>query len=184
MIQLVCQQCGKFFQTPITEIRRQNRPAPKFCSKPCYHTSRINRIILSCVYCGQSISMPPMRVKRSKFHFCSKSCKSKYLNPILFTGTYRKKRYPIADKSLKWNGGVGYYGPDWDKIRKQAKKAVNYTCDICGKKAYGKRLQVHHRISFEQFGWRNHKLANADDNLQVVCTSCHAILHNKIQNLH
>jgi len=71
--------------------------------------------------------------------------------------TMEHKRYIKSDK--------------WDFKRKKILKKANYTCQSCGKKHT--KLEVHHK-TYQRLG--NEK----DEDLIVLCSTCHKKEHNKI----
>lgn len=60
------------------------------------------------------------------------------------------------------------------RIRNKFIKEVGITyCDRCGKELIGKECEFHHKTSVALYG------GNEEDNLQIVCESCHKILDNE-----
>jgi len=80
-----------------------------------------------------------------------------------------------------WKGGkVKYYGPNWPRQQRAARRRDNYTCQVCGiaQKKAGRSLDVHHIKPFRSFGYipdenDNYLQANALTNLITLCRSCH-----------
>ena len=69
-------------------------------------------------------------------------------------------------------GHTNYYGADWRKQRKLARKR-DVICQHCGKtkQENGKELDVHHIIPFRYFN--KSEEANKLDNLITLCIKCH-----------
>jgi len=107
-------------------------------------------------------------IKRDKHHFCGKECKFEY---------WRKMDLYVGKDNPAWKGGFKkYYGPDWQKQRENARKRDNYTCQLCKKREDGQELDVHHIVSFREFGLVKYKEANQLNNLTTLCHSCHSNL--------
>lgn len=80
----------------------------------------------------------------------------------------------VRENHPRWKGGYEpYYGSDWPKQKRRARKRDNYTCRICDRKADGRALDVHHIVSFRKFGQDRYKEANQLSNLITLCFSCH-----------
>ncbi|MGH9426029.1 MAG: HNH endonuclease [Terriglobia bacterium] len=86
-----------------------------------------------------------------------------------------------GENSRGWRGGwENYYGPNWKRQKREARKRDNYTCQKCGltEAELGKALDVHHKKPFKEFGYliganTNYKQANHLNNLVSLCPSCH-----------
>jgi hypothetical protein len=70
------------------------------------------------------------------------------------------------------------YTKDWQQISRKFRIKNDFTCDVCKIKIENKFdqrfIQVHHR--------NGNKLNNKIDNLQCLCTLCHANIDNHHQN--
>lgn len=62
------------------------------------------------------------------------------------------------------------YPPDWKERRERLRECDEYKCVYCGDRC---RLQMHHITPLSKGG------SNKLNNLEFVCVSCHAKLHNK-----
>lgn len=122
---------------------RKQRPAVKF----------------TCEICSKIVSVPHSKIGARKFRFCSPKCVR-----LGLSGT----------GNPAWRGGhEKYYGPNWRSQRRAARKRDGYICQRCGKttKEAKRSLDVHHRISFNQF--ESYKEANRLANLITLCHACH-----------
>lgn len=143
------------------QIKRHKK---MFCSKECYlrwKASISKSEYKSCYICGKKKRFDVSKLKRNKFFFCSKKCKA-----IWDSQRMSGKNHPM------WNGGrIDYYGPDWHRQKRKARKRDNYTCQDCGihESILGKCLDVHHLIAYKI----NHD--NSLLNLISLCPSCHMI---------
>ena len=85
----------------------------------------------------------------------------------------------VGENSPSWKGGtIEYYGPNWRKQRRAARKRDGYKCRVCNKKQKGRALDVHHIKPFRDFGYvpgknDNYREANRLTNLISLCKSCH-----------
>jgi len=79
-----CYHCKNTYYVIPDRVRKANSSSSssknKFCSQKCFNLSRINKPIVTCVECGKEFNKYPSAIKRTKNHFCSLSCSSKYNN--------------------------------------------------------------------------------------------------------
>lgn len=150
-----CIQCGGKFLT--SQFKEANSRG-KFCSFKCRCNYNKRRILCSCANCSTLFEKKVSQHRRHTNHFCSSKCSRKF---------HRGERHPL------FNGGSGY-GPGWraiaDRIRHRDK-----TCRRCGKtkQQNGRKLDVHHIIPFDWFGYDMRVNAHRDSNLITLCKSCH-----------
>jgi len=66
-----------------------------------------------------------------------------------------------------------WYGPKWNKIKKQIRDR-DRVCKICGKtvEENKRELEIHHIKPYKEFNG-NYELANNPNNLVALCKSCH-----------
>lgn len=164
-----CENCHNMFCAFEKSTKR-------FCSRECYtEWMKLNRkskkVERKCPVCQKVFYVVPAVAKNGLGVVCSRDCFKVYASE-----TWVGKRNP------KWRGGCKkYYGPDWVKQRRAARKRDNYTCQRCGKTQdeLGKSLDVHHIIRFNDFD--SHVDANKLSNLVSLCPRCHAYTeHNGI----
>lgn len=148
-----CNNCKKEFEC---ENKRYNwsvkNNKPLYCSKKCFHKSRVGRIIDKCYTCNKSISRQLNQVKKSKSGklFCSKSCSVSFNNKLR-----------IWEDHPNFKHGIGSY-----RNRKlQISKMECERCKISDKRV----LQVHHKDQNR----KNNKI----ENLELLCANCHLIEH-------
>jgi len=70
-IKRICEQCGKEFETKLSEVKRGNG---KFCSYNCANESHKKRVKRICENCGKEFEVTPSAIKRGKGKFCSYNC--------------------------------------------------------------------------------------------------------------
>lgn len=119
-----------------------------------------------CLQCGREfeISRGTDKEYRERRRFCSSECWYEFLRED-------------ASRNPAWRGGYSpYYGPNWDKQRRAARKRDRYFCQQCNKteKELGRELEVHHIVPFRIFGIERYREANHLDNLISLCKSCHS----------
>lgn len=151
----LCSHCGiSFFPGEY----RKAHSGKVFCTMKCYGLSKRKRVEIKCLNCGILRDRKASEHRNSVRHFCSQECCVKY-----FTG---KTRSDVEAKSG--------YGAGWRKIAAQARNR-DVVCRLCGKteEENGRKLDVHHRIPFVDFGYEFRILANAENNLMSLCKSCH-----------
>jgi HNH endonuclease len=156
-----CEQCGK----EVTMQRTQGRDR-RFCSQACQGKAAVipptPRI---CEQCGGEFFVKNGAVRNEKARFCSTDCFSDW-----------KRIHWCREANPHWRGGFRYYrGASWDAAR-DAARARDVVCRICGKSAEenGRELDVHHLIPFRLFGLERHEEANQLENLLTLCQCCHA----------
>ncbi len=89
--------------------------------------------------------------------------------------------YLSGENNYNWKGGrIEYYGPNWYRQRRKARKRDGFTCHHCGKSEQEneRALDVHHIQPFRTFNYvtgenDNYKEANKLSNLISLCRSCH-----------
>ena len=118
--------------------------------------------VVSCDSCGKEFRRRNARIKRSPQNFCSPACKKEW---------YR------GENTTVWKGGYDpYYGKNWLVQRRKARTRDGHTCQHCGKhrSELDRALDVHHIVSFSDFGIERYEEANRLDNLITLCPSCHS----------
>ena len=150
-----CETCG--VEIRVNAWRHDNRKH-LFCSFTCRCKAAERTVIVRCFMCGSPFSKKASQVSRSLRHFCSPKC---------------SVAYHVAGRHWAFCGGKGY-GPEWRRIAK-AIRLRDVVCRRCGKtkKQNGRSLDVHHVVSFENFGYDNRAEAHASGNLVSLCRSCH-----------
>lgn len=99
-VTLTCSQCGKDFTTPENRVRQneQRGHTTAFCSKECMLSAKRNKATLNCEQCGKEFTKSQADIRKSKHHFCSKSCGTTYNN---LHGIFAKRGYNRS-KLEKW----------------------------------------------------------------------------------
>lgn len=146
----ICKICrGKFAPTQKTQ---------QYCSRKCMFEDAKRRTKFICEVCDIEF----IDRKTSKRRFCSNTCRGKWYS-----------EYISGKNNPNWKGGrASYYGPNWTRQSRKARKRDKYTCRVCGLHQRFPRLDVHHIISLKDFNgdW---KIANCLDNLVALCIPCH-----------
>lgn len=107
--------------------------------------------------------------RRANSNFCSHDCWYEFI---------RKDR----SKHPNWKGGYSpFYGPNWEKQKRIARKRDNYTCQKCRKveSPNSPTLHVHHVKPFRLFGIERYQEANDLSNLITLCSHCHKVIERK-----
>lgn len=90
----LCHQCGKEFQTKNSQYHRNTRQKHRFyCSVDCQTASKFRYSTYACDQCGNDVKKRPCDLRQSKSGrvFCNTSCAAKYNNANKVTGTRRSK---------------------------------------------------------------------------------------------
>jgi len=69
-----------------------------------------------------------------------------------------------------------YNSPSWQKARDYKMASAGYLCEVCG----GVGEIVHHKIPLTEANMHNSKISLANENLQLVCRSCHKRIHDEL----
>jgi hypothetical protein len=181
-----CEVCGQSFTVDATQNRRF---AVRFCSRKCKATWqkqlsgsrspswRNANPERPCDNCGKVFK--PKSGKPRQHYFCSRTCKGQWMSSNL-----------VGARAPRWTGGKAeYYGPDWIRQSRAARKRDGYTCQHCGtpKGQSHKALDVHHIRPFRSFGYiagvnTHHIAANDLANLITLCPACHKLAESSSSN--
>lgn len=88
MIDVTCLNCSTLFQKLPYEVKRGK--GNHFCSKECHKKYQIKekeKNFVKCKNCNKSFHKVPAEQKKTKNHFCSRSCAATYNNTHKTTGT-------------------------------------------------------------------------------------------------
>lgn len=119
MIQRICQQCGKIYET-FPSINLQ------FCNQKCYDESRKKRIVFNCAFCGKESWHYPSKPKK----YCNRSCACLARNHSPDNPAYHRdisgKNNPMYGKGLSGSdnpmyGKTGEKNPNWKGGKKRRK---------------------------------------------------------------
>lgn len=175
LIRTPCEVCGKIrLRTPKYLEAYEHH----YCGKQCagkgfakHHIGesnpRYSRVPAKCFNCDNDLTIKLSDYKPDGRYYCSSKCQGQWLSDNV-----KGSSHPL------WKGGkLPFYGDDWPKQRRMARERDHYTCQRCGvtEDELGRKLDVHHKISFRTFGLERHKEANHLDNLIALCPICHKI---------
>lgn len=187
---VICAECGKSIMRPRYDI--DNRSERFFCNLKCrgkwmsenmsgtnHRMYEGNYLKTKCTQCGKSLEIENWRASRAKKFFCNYRCMGDWQAENL-TGNAR----------YNWKGGrFPYYGPNWQRQRKAARKRDGDKCQYCGMTKeehmikFNQELHVHHIKPFRDFDYKpkendNYKLANSLNNLITLCNTHHRLLES------
>ena len=69
-----------------------------------------------------------------------------------------------------------YNSLSWQKARDYKIASAGYLCEVCG----GVGEIVHHKIPLTEANMHNPKISIDNENLQLVCRSCHKRIHDHL----
>lgn len=99
-----CQYCKcEFFISKnmvMAKLNGNRKNKGKYCSLKCYHTSMIKSIETQCTHCKNIFKKQKCEFKRSKNHFCSRSCSASYNNTHKKFGIRRSKLEKWLEENL------------------------------------------------------------------------------------
>lgn len=173
-----CAQCGKLFRR--APANRTKRGENNYCSRACMAAAFTGRPVAErhprwrgfetrpCDSCGTLITRPAWAWDTRKMTFCDSSCFGKW-KAVNWTG----------NANPAWSGGkLLYYGANWKRQQREARRRDRHECQFCGVSESGLRraLDVHHIIPFRFYGVERYREANRLANLVSLCDSCHTFL--------
>lgn len=104
LLPLQCVNCSKTFLKKKEYIRNAMNPNRRdrcnSCSIACARIQKTKKITVSCNQCGVFVKRDASKIKRSKFSYCSKSCRSKYSITHKTTGSNRSKLEKWIEQQL------------------------------------------------------------------------------------
>jgi DEAD/DEAH box helicase domain-containing protein len=78
-----------------------------------------------------------------------------------------------------WTNDTNQYGPDWSKLREQARARDQYKCQVCGAPETTRQHDIHHRVPFRTF--TDITQANRLENLITLCRTCHQQVEQNVR---
>ena len=69
-----------------------------------------------------------------------------------------------------------YNSPKWIKARDYKMAKARYLCEVCGEVGE----IVHHKIPLTETNIHNSRISISEDNLELVCRSCHKRIHDEL----
>lgn len=172
-VEIRCERCDESFETSPSKAEKLRQ-----CS-PCYQeygwlddTREKHREIQSkepetveCKVCETTFECKPSQAEIRIV--CSRECYREHLS-----------REYSGEDSWHWQGGISNYPPEFsEELRERVRERDDRECQRCGSdgSAWDMKLFVHHID-----GNRDN---NDPENLQTVCPSCHAKIHDVIERL-
>jgi 5-methylcytosine-specific restriction endonuclease McrA/predicted RNA-binding Zn-ribbon protein involved in translation (DUF1610 family) len=172
---LICPQCGKeFYRSPANRSRNGGN---NYCSRDCMARAFDGRFVgensprwkgrvaKTCDSCGKTVERPLWHAKQNEMTFCDYAC----------FGDWKARNWTGEDNPC-WRGGhPPYYGANWKRQQREARRRDNHQCKFCGihESKCRRALDVHHIVPFRLFDSDEIKKANALSNLVSLCDSCH-----------
>jgi len=100
-----CYKCNGTFYATKSRLRRAINTGQtyqaKYCSIKCMSEADRTRVSLSCTTCNSAFTKLPKEIKKTKNHFCSKSCAATYNNAHKAHGTRRSKLEAWLEEQLQ-----------------------------------------------------------------------------------
>lgn len=93
LVNVKCAQCEEYFEKGLREYNISQKRGDKnhFCSPKCLSKSKTKRVNVVCKECSKEFEKDLHQAKRSKNHFCCRSCHVSYQNKNKKYGTRRSK---------------------------------------------------------------------------------------------
>jgi hypothetical protein len=101
MVDVTCLNCSTLFQKLPYEVKRGK--GNHFCSKKCHKKYQIKekeKNFVKCKNCNKSFHKVPAEQKKTKNHFCSRSCAATYNNTHKTNGTRVSKLEVFLQEQL------------------------------------------------------------------------------------
>lgn len=148
-----CKVCGDTF------THQPARNNAKYCSEDCqYKSLEVDKVSVDCDNCEEIVMKYPREIDKYEKLFCSTDCRHNY---------FTKENHPRYTGYTSEN----FYGVSWDSWRNKILDKYN-NCQRCGENAE----QVHHIKPVNEF--TQVQDAHYEDNLTLLCASCHMIVEN------
>lgn len=180
---IFCDACGKeFYRSPANRAEHTNRGTNQYCSRECMANAYVGRNIgeehprwkgtltVSCGNCKTPLERPLWTFTRgeNQMAFCNHKC----------FGAWKSQNWTGEDNPYWFGGKHLYYGANWLRQSREARRRDNHICQFCGadEKTLRRALNVHHIKPFRFFGVENCKQANKLANLISLCDRCHTYL--------
>lgn len=160
---LTCPTCKKEFRIRAYRLKTPlNRVNKISCSHKCHleYFGR-NPKSIACDMCGEEFTRKRAEIK--EHNFCSRKCMGEW-----------QSKFKAGENSPTWRGGYkGYYGKDWCRNKRKARRRDKFTCRGCKltQKDAKYTLEVHHIKPARLFNDVNK--SNHLDNLLTLCRPCH-----------
>ena len=151
-IRCMCSNCKKIFWRKESRITFPIKNV--FCSSKCnkqYRKNNTTEKIYNCASCGQKIKVPLHKVKKSKNHFCSRSCTAKFYGFLQKIHRSRSKLEHYLEAQIKEsfphlkliaNDRVCLSGKEIDLYLPEIKLAIEINGPHHYKAIYGKDRMV------------------------------------------
>ncbi len=173
-IQKGCPRFSAEFYATLSKIKDGKG---KFCSHACWCKNRNIKatMTIQCKQCGKEFTM----LRSNALHtatdntprqlFCSREC---FLKSDNYAQHIEYLKSLSGEMTSNWQGGVSFL-PYCRKFNKTLKEKIrnrdNRTCQVCGTKENGRRLDVHH-IHYDKI--------NCAPDLISLCLPCHIKANN------
>ena len=165
-----CKQCG-------CEFEHRDNLSPHTCSTTCrdkWQTGenganwRGGKETVVCEWCGETVKLNPNKADDRRF--CDKWCAGKW-----------RSEAQSGENNPVWKGGkIYYYGPNWKRQRRKARKRDQYRCRECGatERELGTIPSVHHRMKMRHYKEKYdapewYEKGNRLENLITLCEKHH-----------
>ena len=108
-------------------------------------------------------------------------CTNKVSNGAYCEDHKRSKKSRMAkqkkqSKSIYHHANKSFYNSDpWKAMRSYVYEREHGCCQLCGRFIFGRRAHVHHMVPIKA----NPLLALDENNLMLLCPTCHTIEENK-----
>lgn len=165
-VSVICEVCGAEFEVWQSRFARG---ATKYCSKECRHIgvgqrNKLPDLTKTCEICGTEFVLD--RSYKDQ-RFCSSAC---YGTWRAKTGIASGENNPgyvdgSTDRTFK-----RLRNREWKKLANSVREQRGNKCEVCNKVGTARKFPVHHKIPWEI------SKDDSEENLLVVCQSCHAKL--------
>ena len=180
-----CAECRKEFKD-----YHRKRADRKFCSTECGYKNKQRRVNVNCEYCGVEFEAHAYYLKRGKGKYCSRLCYSRWKsenwvgenNPHYGETKSFEHRRKISESNLKTKAPLRKQERsvlrdlrksfEYNEWRIKVYKRDDYTCQMCGDRGNGLKIDAHHTLSFVDYP--EHRF-NVDNGI-TFCKECHGII--------
>lgn len=104
-------------------------------------------------------------------------CGEQGCRSLISSGRYCEGHKRRRKKKVVYSKNKSFYASDeWKYKRSEVYQREKGCCEECGKFVFGRRAHVHHIVPIKV----NPSLRLDDDNLMLLCSKCHVIIENEM----